>query len=82
MKTYVITAEVDDGHVTPYKLPAWFDPSEMRYVFRLVDSDEEVLYYGLSSDPSSFDAQDDYEAYAGCTGTQLFNFLTGEWDNL
>lgn len=82
MKTYVITAEVNDNYTTPYKLPDWFDPSEMRYVFRLVDADYEPLYYGLTSDPSSFDAQDDYESWAGSTGTQLFNFITGEWDSL
>jgi hypothetical protein len=82
MKTYVITAEVSDNCTTPYKLPDWFDPSEMCYVFRLVDADGEPLYYGLTSDSSSFDAQDDYETYVGCTGTQLFNFLTGEWDPL
>lgn len=83
MKTYVITAEVKgDDHYLPYRMPDWFNPLEMRYVFRLLDDDGEVLYYGLSNDPSSFDAQDDYGAYAGSTATQYFNHITSEWETL
>jgi hypothetical protein len=83
MKTYVITAEVNgDNSYLPYRMPDWFNPYEMCHVFRLVDDDGEVLYYGLSNDPSSFDAQDDYEAYCGCTATQYFNQIQNEWDTL
>lgn len=83
MKTYVITAEVKgDNYYLPYRMPDWFDPFEMCYVFRLLDDDGEVLYYGLSNDPSSLDAQDDYGAYGGCTATEYFNPRHNSWDRL
>ena len=81
MNSGLTLREVDEGTVSPCLLPDWFNPSEMRYLFRLLDSDENVMYYGLSGEPS-FNAQDDYFVYAGCTETQIYNSLDDRWQTL
>lgn len=82
MKNYVIIASVDDGRYTPVKLTEWFNPEEMCHMFRLLDSDGEILLYGLSNNSSSFEPQDDYEAICGCTTTEYFNTVFNEWEEL
>lgn len=82
MKNYVIIADVVDGHYIPCKLKEWFNPEEMCHMFRLLDSDGEILLYGLSNNSSSFEPQDDYEAICGCTTTEYFNTVFNEWEEL
>jgi hypothetical protein len=82
MKNYVIIADVVDGHYIPCKLKEWFNPEEMRHMFRLLDADGEILLYGLSNDSSSFEPQDDYEEICGCTVTEYFNTVSNEWEEL
>lgn len=80
MKTYVITAYVEDEIPYSCHLGLHYDPEKHLYPFRLVDDDGEVMGYGLSNDGSNFDPLDDYMDHWGCTAIEYWNPVSEIWE--
>ena len=82
MKTYVMTAYVED-EMHFYSLNSRsFNPEKHLYPFRLVDDDGEVMGYGLSNDASNFDPLDNFMDVWGCTAIEYWNPVSEVWEGL
>lgn len=80
MKTYIMTACIEDETLYPYPLGFSYDPEKHLYPFRLVDDGGEVMGYGLSNDANNFHPLDDYQGHWGCTAIEYLNPVSKIWE--